>query len=86
MKRALRLQPKMIGVNNRDLKTFQVDMNTSIRLRDLVEQSVLFISESGMKTKADIDLLKKHSCDGVLIGETFMRSDNKKEMLRQLFN
>jgi indole-3-glycerol phosphate synthase len=86
VKRALRIQPKMIGVNNRDLKTFQIDMNTSIRLRDFVENSVLFISESGMKTKEDIDLLRKHHCDGVLIGETFMRSDNKQEMLQELFD
>lgn len=84
VKRALQVNPRMIGVNNRDLKTFQVHMETSLRLRTMVPDSILFISESGMKTRDDIHLLKECKCDGVLIGETLMRSDNKKEMLMNL--
>ena len=74
----------MIGVNNRDLKTFTVDIGNSERLRKLVPDNILFIAESGIKTNADINRLRKAKVNGVLIGETFMKAENKKEMLQKL--
>lgn len=82
--KALRAGAKIIGVNNRDLKTFQVDVNTSIRLRSLVPEEKLFVSESGIKTPRDIERLKNSKINGVLIGETLMRCSNKKRELSVL--
>lgn len=84
VKRALTLGAKIIGVNNRDLKTFTVDIENSVRLRKLVPPDVVFVSESGIKTEADVGRLKENGTNAVLIGETFMRSENKKEMLARL--
>lgn len=75
---------RIIGINNRNLKTFEEDITTSIRLRKFVPENIIFISESGIKTKEDIDALKANNTDAVLIGETFMRSKNKKEQLALL--
>jgi indole-3-glycerol phosphate synthase len=74
----------MIGVNNRDLKTFTVDIHNSTRLRNLVPKEILFVAESGIKTAEDIQVLREAGVNGVLIGETLMRSNNKKEMLDEL--
>lgn len=81
---ALRAGARIIGVNNRNLKDFTVDISNSLRLRRLVPENVLFVSESGMKTRADIARLEENGTDAVLIGETFMRSGDKAEMLRTL--
>jgi Indole-3-glycerol phosphate synthase len=81
---ALEAGSRVIGVNNRDLKTFEVDLETSIRLRSLVPDNVLFVSESGIKTHSDITRLKESRVDGVLIGETFMKSQDKKKLLAEL--
>ena len=67
--------------NNRNLKTFEVDFSNSIRLRNLVPEGVLFIAESGVKSAEDIRLLHNAGVDGVLIGETLMRSGSKKLIL-----
>lgn len=81
---ALECGADIIGVNNRDLKTFTVDIQNSIRLRAMVPPEVLFVSESGMKTAADIQRLRENNVNAVLIGETLMRAENKKEMLDEL--
>lgn len=75
---------KIIGVNNRNLKDFTVDITNSIRLRKFVPKEILFVSESGMKKAEDIKRLKENGIDAVLIGEALMRSENKKEMLETL--
>ncbi len=75
---------RMIGVNNRDLKTFTVDLANSERLRKKVPDHILFVAESGIRTGEDIQRLKKADVNGVLIGETLMRAENKKEMLQAL--
>lgn len=82
--RALQSGAKIIGVNNRDLKTFTVDCKNSIRLRQLAPKSTVFVSESGIRTAEDIELLRKNHVDAVLIGETLMRSPDKKQMLESL--
>ena len=81
---ALAANARVIGVNNRNLQDFTVDIGNSIRLRKLVPESILFIAESGIKTSSDIEMLWQAKVNGVLIGETLMRSPNKKEMLGQL--
>ncbi len=75
---------RMIGVNNRDLKTFTVDIHNSIRLRGQVPKDILFVAESGIRTAEDIQALREAGVNGVLVGETLMRSENKAEMLRTL--
>lgn len=75
---------RIIGVNNRDLRTFEVDITNSARLRGLVPQDRVFVSESGIGTADDIALLRENGTDAVLIGETLMRSPDKKAALRAL--
>ena len=81
---ALRAGARIIGVNNRNLKDFTVDVHNSERLRSLVPPSVLFVAESGIKTAGDIGVLRKAGVNGVLIGEALMRSQDKKAMLDTL--
>lgn len=75
---------KIIGVNNRDLKTFNVDISNCERLRGLVPSDRLFVAESGIKTSEDISRLKNAGVDAVLIGETLMRHPDKKKALAEL--
>ncbi|MBK5252713.1 MAG: indole-3-glycerol phosphate synthase TrpC [Peptostreptococcaceae bacterium] len=81
---ALKAGARIIGINNRNLKTFEVDMTASMRLRGLIPGNILFVSESGIKTAADIALLRENKTDGVLIGETLMRSPDKKRQMAVL--
>ena len=84
VKRALQSGAKILGVNNRDLKTFTVNTENSVRLRKLVPKNVIFVSESGIKTREDIALLQENGTDAVLIGETLMRASDRKKMLEEL--
>jgi indole-3-glycerol phosphate synthase len=84
VERALKSGTRIVGVNNRDLRTFQVDMNNSIRLRNLAPENVVFVSESGIRTSEDIRLLYENRMDAVLIGETLMRSPDKRAELEKL--
>ena len=76
----------IIGVNNRNLADFTVDIENSINLRGLVSEDIIFISESGIKTAEDVTRLKENNVDAVLIGETLMKSDDKKSMIFELKN
>ena len=82
--RALACGARIIGVNNRDLRDFKVDITNSVRLRKLVPEEIVFVSESGMKTPEDIAVLRGNGTDAVLIGEVLMRSADKKEALEKL--
>ena len=75
---------RVIGVNNRDLRDFSVNTDNSRKMRELIPENVIFVSESGIKTPEDIDLLRKIGADAVLIGETLMKAENKSEKLREL--
>ena len=86
IKTAIDAGAEIIGVNNRNLADFTVDIENSIRLRSLVGDDVVFISESGIKTKEDVTRLKENNVDAVLIGETLMRSEDKKSMIFELKN
>ena len=82
--RALNLGAKIVGVNNRNLHDFTVDMGNSIRLRNMAPADTVFVSESGIKTAEDIRILYENKVDAVLIGETLMRSPDKKAALGAL--
>ncbi len=82
--RAEKCGARIIGVNNRNLKTFTLDLQNSIDLKNLVADDVIFISESGIKTREDIAVLESNGIEAVLIGETLMRAENKKEALDEL--
>lgn len=75
---------RIIGVNNRNLSTFEVNTENALALRSLVDEKVLFVSESGIKTPQDVAELARIGVNAVLIGETLMRSPNKKDMLDHL--
>lgn len=82
--RALSAGAAIIGVNNRDLRTFTVDVENSLRLRRLAPPEVLFVSESGIKTHMDIQKLYDNGTNAVLIGETLLRAPDKRSTLAQL--
>lgn len=82
---AVRAGARVIGVNNRDLRDFTVDMNNSVRLRSLAPETVSFVSESGIKSAADIDILRRANVRAALIGETLMKSTDKTAALAALY-
>lgn len=73
LKRVKHFDDALIGVNNRNLKTFEVDLNNSVRLRNLFKQKNIFIAESGIKTREDMNYLKQNNIKVFLIGESLMR-------------
>ena len=75
---------RIIGVNNRNLKTFDVDIQNSRKLRTLVPESIIFVAESGIRTADDVQALRDAGVHAVLIGETLMRSPDKQKMLPTL--
>ena len=77
IKKAMQAGAQIIGINNRDLKTFNVDIKRSIELRKYVPEGIIFVSESGISTAEQVKELKANKTDAVLIGETFMKSKNK---------
>lgn len=81
---ALKVNARIIGVNNRNLKDFSVNTDNSRRLREMVPKDILFVSESGVKDAEDVQKLRAIGADAVLIGETLMRADDKKAKLCEL--
>jgi len=81
---AVRAGARIIGVNNRNLKDFTVDTNNSRRLRQLVPEGVIFVSESGVKTAEDIENIREMGADAALVGETLMRAKDKRQKLNEL--
>lgn len=81
VKRCLAAGARILGVNNRNLKDFSVDINNSVRLREMVPDDIIFVSESGMSKPEDIKILKENGTDAVLIGEMLMRSADKKSLI-----
>lgn len=84
LSQALSAGARVIGVNNRNLRDFTVDLGNAERLRRLAPEEVLFVAESGIQTAEDIAVLRRAKVNGVLIGETLMRAADKKTMLAQL--
>lgn len=81
---AVKSGARIIGVNNRDLKTFTVDLNNSVRLRSLIPADRIYVSESGIRGAEDVGVLYRNGTNAVLIGETLMRSPDKGAMLKEL--
>ena len=81
---ALRAGARVLGVNNRNLKDFTVDTENSRRLRAMIPRDVVFVSESGVRTAADVAALRDIGADAVLIGETLMRAPDKAAKLAEL--
>lgn len=81
---AIHAGARIIGVNNRNLSDFSVDMANSSRLCELVPPEILFVAESGIKTAADVQILREIGADAVLIGELLMRAENRSAMLAEL--
>jgi indole-3-glycerol phosphate synthase len=86
LERALRESPRIIGVNNRDLRTFEVDLSITSRLRPLIPEDVLLVAESGIRGAGDVETLKEMGVDAILVGETLVRQQPKerKRKVQQL--
>lgn len=81
---AVRAGARVIGVNNRNLKDFSVDIHNSTRLREFAPEGTIFVAESGIKTREDVKALEEENVNAVLVGETLMRAEDKKDMLDYL--
>ncbi len=84
VKRAVAAGARVIGVNNRNLKDFTVDIRNSGRLRAFAPEGTLFVAESGIKTAADVQMLRECGVNGILIGETLMRAPDRRQALKTL--
>lgn len=85
MERALRVNNRLIGVNNRDLRTFEMDLNTTINLLEMVHDDRILVTESGIHTPDDVALMRRHGINAFLVGEAFMRAAEPGEKLSELF-
>lgn len=86
LERALQLSDKcLLGVNNRNLKTFDVDLNTSLGLKKLLDPSRQLITESGIATTADVRMMQDHGIHSFLVGESFMKQPDPEQAFRELF-
>ena len=86
LERVLKSNGEIIGINNRDLKDFSVDLQTTVNLRKQISKDKIVISESGIFTKEDIIRLKKADIHGILVGESFMRSGNIRKKAKEFRN
>jgi len=82
--RVLKLEPPLVGVNNRDLRSFEVDLEHTVRLAPRIVPQALLVAESGIKTAADVAHLRAHGVGAILVGETLMRSDDIAAAVREL--
>ncbi len=86
LKRALKLNLPMVGINNRNLRTFEVSLQTTIDLLKEINDNSLVITESGILTKQDVELMRVNEIYGYLVGEAFMRQDNPGKALQEIFS
>lgn len=86
LERVLPLQPQLIGVNNRDLRNFSVDLNTCIKLRQHVPADICFVAESGIHTGADVARLAGEGINAILVGEALMKAKDVGRKVRELLN
>ena len=84
VERALLTQAKIIGINNRDLNTFTIDINTTRRLRPLIPQERIVVSESGIRSRSDVEKLKGWGANAVLVGEALVTTGNIQTKMREL--
>lgn len=84
LQKALLCNPKIIGINNRDLKTFKVDITTTLRLQKEIPKDILCISESGISNYKEVQILEQNNIHAILVGEGLMRENNRYEALLKL--
>lgn len=84
LERAVAVGADLVGINNRDLSTFTTDLETTLRLLADVPDDVVLVSESGIRTAADVERLGEHGVDAVLVGETLLRADDPEDVARSL--
>lgn len=85
MKRALETNARLIGVNNRNLRTFETDLDVTLRMLSMVNDSHILVTESGIHTRDDVKLMRDNNVNSFLVGEAFMRADNPGQKLAELF-
>lgn len=85
MQRAIESGAKLIGVNNRNLRTFDVSLQTTIDMLDMLPEDRILVTESGIHVPADVKLMRENNVNSFLVGETFMRADDPGEKLSELF-
>ena len=83
MERALDIDPKIVGVNNRNLKDFTIDLNRTKQLISMAPRDKVFVSESGVTTDEDILMLKEWGVDALLVGRAFMETENPKALAQR---
>lgn len=84
IKQAIEVGTKIIGVNNRNLRNFQVNVENTLNLRQAIPKDILMVAESGIQNRSDIALLEKAQIDAVLIGETLMKASDRQAKIREL--
>ena len=84
MSRAIASGAKLIGINNRNLRTFETSLETTLKMLDVPDDRIL-VTESGIHTSDDVELMRKNSVNAFLVGEAFMRAEDPGEKLRALF-
>lgn len=84
--RALKFNPSLIGINNRNLENFETNINNSIEIKKVIPKNILIISESGIESPKDINFLEKENINNFLIGESLMKSKNISQDLKDLVN
>lgn len=85
LERALKLELELVGINNRDLRTFDTSLDTTINLLELIPVGCLVVTESGIHSREDVDLMRQHDVNAFLVGEAFMRVPDPGQGLRELF-
>ncbi len=85
LERALKLDTKLIGINNRNLKTFETSLQTTLNLKAMIPADRILITESGIHTKADVQLMLDNDIYAFLVGESFMRAESPGQKMRELF-
>ena len=85
LERALQIDAQLIGINNRNLRTFEVSLETTMSMKDMVPKDRLLVTESGILVRDDVQLMRQHDVNAFLVGETFMRAENPGEELARLF-
>lgn len=86
LERALQMDAPLIGINNRNLRTFEVSLETTIAMKDMVPKDRLLVTESGILVRDDVQLMRQHQVNAFLVGETFMRAENPGNELARLFS
>jgi indole-3-glycerol phosphate synthase len=85
LRRSLPLNQPLVGINNRNLRTFETSLDTTLRMLELIPEGRIVVTESGIHTPEDVRLMREHSVNAFLVGEAFMRADEPGERLSELF-